>query len=256
MNTAVGRSGPHAEGRRLACSLVVALLFSGLPVHAQTTQAPPDPPPLAKAFKQVVHDFAQFPSRATLTVLGIGGAGAFAVAAADRNADRQLAGSDYRFLTPGRIVGNAGVQVGIAAATYGIGRAFSNGGTAQRIGAELVRAQILTQSLTLGIKLAARRERPDGGHFSFPSGHASTTFATATVLARHLDWRVSVPTLLVATYVASSRVHQHQHYLSDVVFGAALGVAAGRSITSPHSAVTWTPVITPTRVAVMFAYEN
>jgi membrane-associated phospholipid phosphatase len=105
-------------------------------------------------------------------------------------------------------------------------------------------------------RIAVRRERPDRGHLSFPSGHASTTFATATVLARHVDWRVSVPTLLVATYVASSRVHQHQHYLSDVVFGAALGVTAGRSITSPQSAVTWIPVITPTHVALMLAYGN
>ena len=256
MNAAVGRSGRrHADGRRLACSLVLALL-SGVPAVAQTTQPPPDPPALAKVFKQVAHDFAAFPSRATLTVLGIGGAAALAVAPADRNADRQLAGSDYRFLTTGRIIGNAGVQAGIAAATYGVGRALSNGGTAHRIGAELLRAQVLTQSLTLGIKVAVQRERPNGGHLSFPSGHASTTFATATVLARHFDWRISAPTLLAATYVAGSRVHQHQHYLSDVVFGAALGVAAGRSITSPQSAVTWIPVITPTHVALMLAYGN
>jgi hypothetical protein len=81
-------------------SLVLALLFCGSPAVAQTTQPPPDAPALAKVFKQVAHDFALFPLRATLTILGIGGAGALAVAPADRNADRQLAGSDYRFLTP------------------------------------------------------------------------------------------------------------------------------------------------------------
>jgi membrane-associated phospholipid phosphatase len=61
---------------------------------------------------------------------------------------------------------------------------------------------------------------------------------------------------LAATYVAFSRVHEHKHYMSDVFFGATLGIAAGRSITSPESAVTWTPVVTPTQVAFMITYAD
>jgi len=40
-----------------------------------------------------------------------------------------------------------------------------------------------------------------------------------------------VPTYLVASYVALSRLHENVHFLSDVVFGAALGTVVGRTVT-------------------------
>jgi len=82
-----------------------------------------------------------------------------------------------------------------------------------------------------GRLLGARRTRPDGTRYSFPSGHASTAFATATVLQRHLGWKAGIPAYSLATYVAASRVESRRHYLSDVAFGAALGVVAGRTVT-------------------------
>ena len=53
-------------------------------------------------------------------------------------------------------------------------------------GRDLLRAQISVVSWTYAIKLAAERTRPNGDPRSFPSGHASTSFATATVLAAAL----------------------------------------------------------------------
>ena len=83
------------------------------------------------------------------------------------------------------------------------------------------------------------RERPDGSdHQSFPSGHASVTFATATVIERHLGWRKAVLGYAIASYVAMSRIHDNQHYLSDVVFGAAVGTIAGRTVVH-HKADYW-----------------
>lgn len=52
--------------------------------------------------------------------------------------------------------------------------------------------------MTQGIKLAARRDRPpqiDGNQsstYSFPSGHATITFAAATVLQQHLGYRAAM----------------------------------------------------------------
>jgi len=44
------------------------------------------------------------------------------------------------------------------------------------------------------IKVATRREPPDNSnHLWFLSGHAAVTFATATVIERHLGWKKSVP---------------------------------------------------------------
>jgi membrane-associated phospholipid phosphatase len=181
---------------------------------------------------EVFKDFGALVSVRTATLLGIGGGSALAVHPADRNVNRQLHGSDYRFLEPGRVIGNAGIQLGSAAGAYLLGYGMSGrDSAAARVGAELVRAQLVTQGLTFGLKVSVRRARPDGqDRLSFPSGHASTTFATATVLASHFGWRVAVPAYVVATYVASSRLHENRHNASDVIFGAAIGMAVGQSI--------------------------
>jgi membrane-associated phospholipid phosphatase len=104
---------------------------------------------------------------------------------------------------------------------------------------DLMEAQILTEGIVQGLKLIGRRPRPlnpDGTpnantSFSFPSGHAAVTFAGATVLQQHLGWKAAIPTYIVAAYVATSRLHDNEHYLSDVVFGAATGIIVGRSVT-------------------------
>jgi membrane-associated phospholipid phosphatase len=101
------------------------------------------------------------------------------------------------------------------------------------VGGELVQAQFIAQALTYGIKGTVRRSRPEGGGYSFPSGHATAAFASATVLQRHFGWKVGIPAYGAATYVAAQRVQGKRHYLSDVAFGAALGVVAGRTVTMP-----------------------
>ncbi|HEY5619619.1 MAG TPA: phosphatase PAP2 family protein [Vicinamibacterales bacterium] len=133
-------------------------------------------------------------------------------------------------LGPGELVGGARVQAAGALATYTIGRVTSNA-TVARIGADLIRAQIVTQMLTAAVKTTVGRTRPDGTQYSFPSGHAAATFASATVLQRHLGWKAGVPAYAVASYVAASRIQAKRHFLSDVTFGAALGIVAGRSVT-------------------------
>src|SRR5437763_12618749 len=57
---------------------------------------------------------------------------------------------------------------------------------------------------------------------SFPSGHATTSFACATVLAWALP-RFRVPILVLAAAVAWSRVYVGVHYPLDVLAGAVLG---------------------------------
>ena len=91
---------------------------------------------------------------------------------------------------------------------------------------------------------------------SFPSGHASVTFAAATVIERHLGWKKAALAYVIAAYVASSRIHDNRHYLSDVIFGAATGTIAGRTVTE-HGRETWTntwrvvPTIVPGGTAIM-----
>ncbi len=86
------------------------------------------------------------------------------------------------------------------------------------------RAIMLTSITHISTALIVQRERPNGNRLSFPSGHTSSSFATATALAYSYGPKVGIPALLVATFVGASRVSDGAHWLSDVVGGAALGI--------------------------------
>ena len=183
-------------------------------------------------FTGAVDDFRRIPSWENVAILTAGGIGATFSHALDAdvtNAMSRSSGLDG-LLHRGEMIGGARTQLAAAVATYTIGR-ISGSGRVAAIGADLVRAQIVTQTLTAAIKVSVGRTRPDGTQYSFPSGHASVTFATATVLQRDLGWKAGIPAYGLATYVAASRVQDKRHFLSDVAFGAALGIVAGRSVT-------------------------
>jgi membrane-associated phospholipid phosphatase len=93
------------------------------------------------------------------------------------------------------------------------------------------------------LKLAAGRRRPSettqvdawrNTGSSFPSMHATVTFAIGTVLAESGNeenrWIRRILGYGLAAGTAYSRVHDGQHWLSDVVAGAALGAATGRFV--------------------------
>jgi len=87
------------------------------------------------------------------------------------------------------------------------------------------------------------------GQGSFPSGHASASFATATVLQRKWGWRAGIPAYAVAGFIGVTRL-ENVHYLSDVTFGAALGIASGLAVKMPGSRVAITPAISPGRAGL------
>jgi membrane-associated phospholipid phosphatase len=123
------------------------------------------------------------------------------------------------------------------------------------LGFDLLRSLIVSQAFTQGIKYSVRRQRPTGECCAFPSGHASATFATASVLERHFGYRGAWPTLVIASYVGMSRLADNRHYLSDVLFGASLGIASGWTVVGRHgrSDYSLVPVPVPGGVAVTLA---
>ena len=63
---------------------------------------------------------------------------------------------------------------------------------------------------------------------SFPSGHTTIAFATATSLAlQYRKWYITAPAFLWASSVGFSRMYLGKHYPSDVLAGMALGVIGG-----------------------------
>jgi YegS/Rv2252/BmrU family lipid kinase len=105
------------------------------------------------------------------------------------------------------------------------------------------------------LKLIFRRRRPDRRRLlvsrplssSFPSGHSASAFAFATAVSQEMPGLAPVLMPLAAA-VAYSRVHVGVHYATDVVFGSAVGAAAGlatRSILAPRQAALTRP--SPTR---------
>jgi len=70
-------------------------------------------------------------------------------------------------------------------------------------------------------------KKSDGGSGSFPSGHTSAAFATATSLSLNIPkWYVVVPAYTWASAVGYSRMHLGVHYPSDVLAGALLGAGS------------------------------
>ena len=67
---------------------------------------------------------------------------------------------------------------------------------------------------------------------AFPSGHAIVVWGTATVIAEQYRRPFYIPVICysLAAVSALSRVTQRAHWMSDAVFGSALGFAIGRFV--------------------------
>jgi membrane-associated phospholipid phosphatase len=208
--------------RRAAIALAVVL--SCTPVAAQSVTA---------LVTELPQDFAHLISIDSAIAVGGAGLASWPLHHNDAAIARHLRLDDDEggeLFDAGNVIGDGAVQVAGALGVYALGWA-RHAPRVQRLGADLFRAQVVNGVMTRGIKLAVERTRPDGGSRSFPSGHASATFATATVLQNHFGWKAGIPAYALAAYVGSARLTSNHHFASDVAFGAGIGIAAGRATT-------------------------
>jgi membrane-associated phospholipid phosphatase len=224
----------------------------------QPASAPPTPrhTGIKTMLRGLGTDVKHLPSRENLMWAGVGGGFALAAHPFDGRVNRRLTGNTTaeHVFKAGEILGELGTLAGSASAVYAVGR-LRDEPKVSHVGMDLLRSLAISEGMTQTLKYTTRRERPDhSSRNSFPSGHAADTFAIATAMERHLGWRYAVPAYVFASYVAMSRMPANRHWLSDAVFGAAVGTIAGRTVTSREAQpypVTVTYV--PGGAAIMFA---
>jgi membrane-associated phospholipid phosphatase len=229
-----------------------------VPEHAHTGWA--------TLLKDTGRDFLAFPKRkSTWTLLGLGAAAALATHPGDSYVESHIVGNRTanRAFSVGQWAGSAYMQIGSGVGLWAVGRYVIAPATDEsrtnrfsEIGFDLMRAQIVSQVVVHGMKYSIRRDRPTGECCSFPSGHAATAFAAASVLERHLGYRGSWPALVAATYVATSRLVDNRHFLSDAMMGAGVGMASGWTVVGTRGRSEYALQPVPVKGGMMIALSR
>src|SRR4051812_45063684 len=261
-------AGSRSSQAAMLCALIILMAFNAPaqspPGGAAAPQTRPQPTPQAEPsptlesrfLRNILRDQAAIwtsPFRAGrgdvkwIAPLGLSTA---ALIATDRHTAGELAegGGHSTRLRVSKDISYGGslyATGGIAATFYVIGRAADNPRARETglLGAEaLIDSGIVTEVL----KAVSQRPRPpvddasgeffDGGA-SFPSGHATSAWSLATVIAKEYGQHrplVRFTAYGLATAVSLSRYTGRNHYLSDVLVGSALGYGIGRYVYRTH----------------------
>ncbi len=241
---------------------VLAVALVCLPARSASAQATARPVaerparPFSSLFTGAARDLTRLPRAKPLLVLATGAEIAILSIAADRSIRRHVPAAESvdDAMDAGSMLGNGATQGGVALGTYVLGRMLRKPGVTD-VGADLVEAQLVSGVLTQTLKLTVSRARPRGtARQSFPSGHTSASFATAAVLQQRFGWKIGIPAYAAASYVGLSRVSEDQHYFSDVIFGAAVGIASARTVDLGRKArLRMSPYIARGGAAITFA---
>lgn len=134
-------------------------------------------------------------------------------------------------------------------AIYGYGTLVDNENF-KSLGLKLSESTFYSGLINLSTRYLVGRERPyicgeqynfkpldfSWGYSSFPSAHTTLAFAYSTVMAKEYNnffWKVGWYSL--ACLVGYARIYNNQHWLSDVLMGAALGYFIGEFVNNHES---------------------
>ena len=87
--------------------------------------------------------------------------------------------------------------------------------------------------VTHSLKRIINKERPNGGSYSYPSGHTTAAFTGAAFIEKRYGLKAGVPAYILASYVGWSRVYSKHHDNYDVAAGALLGIGSAYIFTKP-----------------------
>ena len=141
-------------------------------------------------------------------------------------------------------IGNGGYELAMLGAFAGAGFAFGND-KLEDTAFMSVESFLAANAIGTVVKYSVGRARPYGEdgkrafkpfgfktvRTSFPSGHSTSAFSVASVLASRYDspW-TGIAAYGAASLTALQRVYSDKHWASDVFFGAVLGTVTGRAV--------------------------
>lgn len=128
-------------------------------------------------------------------------------------------------------IGSPATHFVVSGLWYGIGVAKQDEKTYE-VGRTLIEALTINGLSTMAIKLVSGRDSPNGESLAFPSGHTSSSVTFATVMHEAYGPWVGVPLYGLSALIAIERLDDGEHWVSDVVFGAALGWVVGHTVSS------------------------
>lgn len=112
-----------------------------------------------------------------------------------------------------------------------------------------------TFAVTHGLKYTIDKKRPNGSDKSFPSGHTSTAFQGASFIHKRYGIKYSIPAYIGASFVGYSRVESDNHYVEDVLAGAAIGIVSSFYFTKPYKGFNIAPIAGNKTYGIVFSKQ-
>lgn len=185
-------------------------------------------------------------SGSRLWIWGIGSAAALLAGSYDVKVykDLALSGDEFEFANEvSDLMGTGIIGVTVSLSMIWAGSHWEND-KVWNSGVSQFEALVATLAYTQALKVSVARNRPERfdpeqkAHAldsSFPSGHTSTAFATASSLWANHGAMVGTPMMILAALTGYSRIQKGAHYFSDVMFGATIGMATGFGYAQHHA---------------------
>jgi len=120
---------------------------------------------------------------------------------------------------------------------------------------QFYKSYLTTAGTTWALKLLVDKTRPNGGEYSFPSGHTASAFSGAAFLQQRYGLKYGIPAYLAAGFVGLSRIDCDAHDYVDVGAGAAIGILSNLYFTTRFKDVTVTPMVDSDTIGAKLSFR-